>query len=128
MDGSEQKKKDFLNNLYEQLNVFKHQLNSIKEKIDSKEFTNETEILRKFEKLNRCMDNLSWKIHHFEEIDLEIDDLVSESFEDAIDEISWRIAGIELNMEGKHLWDAGEELRRDKNKITEIKESDNNRL
>jgi hypothetical protein len=101
--------------------------NSIKEKIKSKNIPNENKVKRKFKKLEKCLDRFSWKIHHLKESEHIVDDLVLNSFNDLADEISWRIDGVELAMEGKHLWDAGKELKRDRNRTKNLKVSSKSR-
>ncbi len=113
----------YLIRLNEQLKDFESNFNSIKEKVELKKFTDEKEVRQKFNKLKECMDRLSWKIHHLKESENVVDNLVMQSFDDSIDEINWRIDSIESAMEGKHLWDAGDDLKRGKNRLKNLIES-----
>jgi hypothetical protein len=122
-DAIRSEKNIYLIHLSEQLEKFKNRSDSIKEKIESKNFPNDNEVKEKFKKLEKCMNRFSWKIHHLEESENMVDDLVQNSFNDLTDEISWRIDGVELAIEGKQLWDAGKELLRDRNRIKKLKES-----
>lgn len=120
MNRTETKKEDYLISLDKQLVTFNKECNSIKTKIESKDLLNEAEVEKKNRKLKESMKRFTWKIHHLKESDIEIDELVKESFNDIIDEITLQIEDIELVMQGKHLWEIRGDFDRNKWKIKDI--------
>ena len=116
------KKNDYLISLNKQLEAFNEECNSIKAKFVSKDFPNESEIQKKYRRLEESMKRFSWKIDHLKESDIDIDDLVRESFNDIIDETTLQIEDVELALDGKHFWDVDDKFRRDKWKIEEFQD------
>lgn len=121
-DTIKSEKNNYLLKLNEQMGKFHSRLNPIKEGLKSGNSPNENELGKKYKKLEECMERLSWEIHHLKESENLVDDLVRQSFNDIIDEISWRMDGVELALKGKQLWDAGDELKRGKNRIQRLKD------
>ncbi|MEJ2613409.1 MAG: hypothetical protein P8Z35_00470 [Ignavibacteriaceae bacterium] len=113
-------KKNYLIILNEQLEVFNKKVVSFKRKIESENFPKVTEAKRKYQRLKNSMDRFSWKINHFKESENVVDDLVMESFNDIIDEVSLRLEEVELALGGKQLWQAGEDYNRNKWKIKDL--------
>lgn len=113
-------KKNYLIILNEQLEVFNKKFVSFKRKVDSGNFSNITEAKKKYQKLAESIKRFSWKIQHFKKTENIVDDLVMESFNDIIDEISLRFEEVELALHGKQLWEANNDFERDKWKIKDL--------
>lgn len=91
--------------------------------IESKDFTNESEIRTKYQKPEESTKRFSWKIQHLKESYNNIDDLVRESFNDIIDEIILKIENIVLALHEKHLWDVEDKYKRDGWKIKRFQDN-----
>lgn len=64
MDRSEIKKDDYLIFLNKQSETFIREYNSLKMRIESKDFPNEVDVQNKYQKLKGSIERFSWKIHH----------------------------------------------------------------
>lgn len=115
-------KNNYVAILNQQMDIFNRNFSEFKAKIGSGNFPKNTRVKRKYRKLEDSMKRFSWKINHFKESENVVDDLVMESFNDIIDEVSLRLEEVELALKGKQLWDAGEDFNRTKWKIKDIQD------
>lgn len=65
--------------------------------------------------LEKCLNDLEWRIQHFEKDRAKLDDVVEDSFENLLNEIDWRFKDVELGLEGKSIIHENEQQRLAKN-------------
>ncbi|NIR46897.1 hypothetical protein GWO43_00230 [candidate division KSB1 bacterium] len=90
------------------------QFKPIKEQVESMGKKTESELKNKFGKLQERLDELRWQIDNFRKSELPLDKGVEHSFDEAIDEINWRMKEVKAALKGQEIWESGEASKRGK--------------
>ncbi|MFQ5772744.1 MAG: hypothetical protein ACE5HX_19570, partial [bacterium] len=101
MKSNIENKEKFIEKVEKKYAELKASFQSLKDCVNPNDESTELDVKRKHTKLEACFNSLDWKIEHFKNNSIHLDNTVKNSFAELIDEIEWRIKEVEMGLKGK---------------------------